>query len=94
MRSTPELLINRLELRGRLLKVAELVLAPASDEASQPIGTDALRAKSLPEKVDDRLVERFAPLAFLALKGVSKTRWQIPDRQCLDGYRLLRLCIQ
>src|SRR5665811_2396185 len=45
---------------------------------------DSLRAEPLPEQVDDRLVERLALAALLALEGFREAGRQIPDRQCLD----------
>lgn len=84
MRSTPELLVDRLELRGRPLEIAELVLAPAPGETTQPVGAHALRTESLPEEVDDRLVERLALAALLAFESFRKARRNVPDRQRLD----------
>lgn len=71
-------------MRGRPLEVAELVLTPASGKATESIGTHALRTKSLPEEVDDRLVERLAPAALLALESFREARGKIPDRQRFD----------
>lgn len=87
MHSTPELLVDPFELRSRPLKIAELLLTPASSKATESIRTHALRAEPLSEQVDDRLVKGFASTAFLAFQGVSQAGWKIPDRQCLDGRR-------
>ena len=64
----PEFLIDRLELRGRPLEISKLVLAPAAGETAQSIGAHAMRAESLSEEVDDRLVER------LPLRRFSRSR--------------------
>jgi len=73
-----------LELRGRPLEIVELILAPAPGQATQPIGARALRAESLTEQVNHRLVERLSPAALLTLQGVSDAGRQIPNRQCFD----------
>lgn len=84
MRSTPELLVDRLELRGRPLEVAVLVLAPTSSKTPQPIGAHTPGAKPLAQQVDHRLVERLAPTTLFALQSLCDARRQIPDRQSFD----------
>lgn len=63
----PELFVDRLERGDRLLELTKLVVAPPSGKATQPIGAHALRAESLPEKIDYGLVEGLAPAPLLAL---------------------------
>lgn len=42
--------LDSLELCGRPLEIAELVLAPAPGETTQPVGAHALRAEPLSEE--------------------------------------------
>jgi len=84
----PKLLVDRLERGNRLLELAKLVLAPAARKTTQPIGAHTLSAKSLPQEVDHRLVERLSPAPLLALQSFTKTRRQIPDRQRFDDLPL------
>ena len=80
----PELLVDRLELCGRPLEVAELILTPTSRKPAQTVGPLAFRAESLPEEVDDGLVERLPLAALFALESFREARRQIPDRQRFD----------
>lgn len=83
-------LVDRLEMRGRPLEVAELGLGPATCEAAQSIGAHTLHTESLLEEVDDRLVERLALAALLSVQSVREVGRHVPDRQNLDPLLLAR----
>jgi hypothetical protein len=89
MSSPPEFLVDLLELRGSPLEITELVLSPTAGKPGQPVGASALGTQSLPEKINDRLVQRFTPAVLLALESVREAGRKIPNRQGFDDPHLL-----